>query len=88
MYSKCIYQQLSSNSRSLQYLSEMLTADFPVCLPSLPLCSRAGQSDGFVHSGQHEEGNVAVFSTKGNFQIELDLVKLFNFPQAAAHCSS
>lgn len=30
------------------------------CLPGLPLCSRVGQADGFMHSGRHKKGNVTV----------------------------
>lgn len=40
-----------------------------------------------MHSAQWEEGNVAVCFIKSNFQIELGLVKLFNFPPGSCPLS-
>lgn len=43
-------------------------------LPGLPLCSRAGESEGSVYAGQQEEGSVTVFffSKRVTFWLSLN----------------
>lgn len=83
------YQQLSSNSCSLQHPCKMPVAGFAVCLacPSAPQLARLMASCILVSTRRATLLFCFDFLfRKSNFPVELDLVKLFSFLQTTAHC--